>query len=242
MMKFIIYLTKIVVAGIIALLFGACQFNGIKGSGNVTTENRTINGEFSKIQASKGLDIVLEQSNAKAVIVEADDNLQKHITTKVENGVLIITSDYSGYINVKSKKIIVQAPKIDGIEVSSGASFKTKNTLKMNSISVESSSGADIQMAVETEKLSCEASSGSQISIHGKAIEFETASSSGSNIEAEDLLSNDIIANASSGGTLDIHPIVSLNAEASSGGNITYHAIPKTITKKSSSGGSINKE
>jgi Putative auto-transporter adhesin, head GIN domain len=241
-MKFIIYLTKIVVAGIIALLFGACQFNGIKGSGNVTTEYRKVNDEFTKIQANKGLDIVLEQSNTTSVTVEADDNLQKHITTKVVNGVLIITSDYSGYINVKSKKIIVKAPKIVGIDVSSGANFTSKNTLKMNSISVESSSGADIKIEVETEKLLCESSSGSHITVHGKAIEFETASSSGSGIEAEDLLSNDIVASASSGASIDVHPILSLNAEASSGGNINYHSIPKTITKKSSSGGNINKE
>jgi Putative auto-transporter adhesin, head GIN domain len=241
-MKFIIYLTKIVVAGIIALLFGSCQFNSIKGSGNVTTENRMVKGEFTKIQANKGLDIVLEQTNTIAVIVEADDNLQKHITTKVENGVLIITSDYNGYINVKSKKVIVQAPKINGIEVSSGANFTSKNTLKIPSISVESSSGSDIKLAVETEKLTCEASSGSHITIHGKAIEFETVASSGSGIEAENLLSNDIVASASSGGSVDVNPILSLNAEASSGGNINYHSIPKTITKKSSSGGNINKE
>ena len=75
------------------MLLVSCQFNGIKGSGNVTTENRPVSEDFKSIKVDKGLDVVLEQSNTKSITVIADDNVHKHIKTSIENGVLIITSD-----------------------------------------------------------------------------------------------------------------------------------------------------
>ncbi|PWA05921.1 head GIN domain-containing protein [Flavobacterium psychrotolerans] len=242
MLKFFILLTKIVVMTAMGLLFASCQFQGIKGSGNVTSENRLIEGTFKSIEVENGLDVVLEQSDKLEVMVVADDNLQKHILTKVKNGVLIITSDYKNYINVKSKKVIVKIPVIESVEVSSAANLSSRNTLKSENISIKSSSGASVKITIEAEKASCESSSGSQITLDGKAINLEISSSSGSTIDAEKLLSNDIIANASSGSSIDVYPLVSLNAEASSGANVNYHNLAKNINKKSSSGGSVNKE
>ena len=66
----------------VVVLLVSCQFNGITGSGNVTTEKRNVEDNFTAIEAGKGLDIVLEQSPDAEVTVVADDNLQKHITTK----------------------------------------------------------------------------------------------------------------------------------------------------------------
>ncbi len=227
---------------IIALLVLSCQFNGITGSGNVTTEKRNVAGNFTSIKAGKGLDIVLEQSQETEVTVVADDNLQKHITTEVLDGVLVINSDYNSYRNVRMKKVIVKMPVIEKIKISSGAQFDARNTIKSQNLTVESSSGATININVETEKTSCETSSGGNITIKGKSINLETAASSGSNLDAEKLIANNIIASASSGSNNSVYPLLSLNADASSGGSINYHHVPKNLNKKSSSGGSVNSQ
>jgi hypothetical protein len=226
---------------VIALLV-SCQFNGITGSGNVTTEKRNLEGNFTAIEAGKGLDIVLEQSSDSEVTVVADDNLQKHITTKVSNGVLTISSDYNSYRNVRMKKVIVKMPNIESLKVKSGAHFSARNTIKSDNITIESSSGAEIKIAIEAAKTICEASTGSNLTIQGKSINFESATSSGSSIDAEKLISNNVIVSASSGGNSDVFPLVSLNANASSGGSICYHNVPTNLNKKSSSGGSITKK
>ncbi len=223
------------------MLLVSCQFNGIKGSGNVITEHRPVSEDFKSIKVEKGLDVVLEQSNTKSITVIADDNVQKHIKTSIENGVLTITSDVTSYLNVTSKKIVVSTPIIENIKVSSGASLNSKNTIKSNKIAIKASSGATIIIVVETENALCEVSSGSDMKISGKAITFETAASSGSSLDAEKLVSNQIIASASSGSNIDVYPLVSLKAVASSGGLISYHNVPKNLNKKSSSGGSIAK-
>jgi len=79
MFKFISIVTKIVITTLIALLFGSCQshsFMSITGSGNVTTESRPVTESFKAVEAEKGLDIVLEQSDKQSITVIADDNLQ----------------------------------------------------------------------------------------------------------------------------------------------------------------------
>jgi hypothetical protein len=224
-----------------AIFLTSCQFQGIKGSGNVVTENRPVTEGFNAVKAGNGLEVVLEQADKAAIIVEADDNLQKHISTRIENGVLVISSDCNSFMNA-TKKITVQMPVITSVEVGSGANLNSKNTLKSGTISVKSSSGADIKIAIEAEKAICESSSGSSIDIMGKAIELETASSAGSSIDAEKLLSNTVTASASSGSTTDVYPLMSLKANATSGGNINYHKIPKNLNKSAGSGGSINKQ
>ncbi len=224
------------------LLISSCQFNGIKGSGHVTTEKRSVTEEFKGIKAENGLDVLVQQAPESSVTVIADDNFQQHISTKVINGILVISSEYRGYIDVKMKKIVVTMPRIESITTSSGATFNSRNTIKSNALTLKATSGSSLHIALESSKTICEASSGSSVTLDGKTIALETASSSGSSIAAEKLLSNDIIASASSGSTIDIYPLVSLTAEASSGGNINYHNVPKNLNKKSSSGGGIKKE
>jgi hypothetical protein len=61
-------------------LFASCNQSinlAITGSGHVTTENRTVQGEFKSIEVSNAIDLIIEQSNKTEIIV-ADDNLQKY--------------------------------------------------------------------------------------------------------------------------------------------------------------------
>ncbi len=242
MIKFIVFLTKMILLTAISLFFASCNFKGIKGSGNVTTENRPLSENFTGIQVDNGLELILEQSNETKVNVVADDNLQTHIKTEIKNGILIVTSDFSNFYNVKSNKVYVFAPHIETIEASSGSEFKATNTIKADDIQIKSNGGSTIEIAIETEQATIQASGGSNIMIKGKAIRLKTNASSGSSIEAEKLLSNDISANASSGSNIQVYPLQSLNADASSGSSISYHNNPKTLNVNSSSGGSINKE
>lgn len=243
MVKLIVYITKTIVAILVALVVASCQYSidlgdSIKGSGNVISENRPVNGDFTGIEVSRGIDVIVSQSNIKSIEVKADDNIIGHISTEIKNSVLTITLD-KNVKNLSSKKVFVTLPNFESLRTTSGSSISSKNTLVVKSIEVKSSSGSEINIEVEAEKISCESSSGSEIKLEGKAIKLEASSSSGSEIEAQNLLANDITANSSSGSSIELHPIVSLNAKASSGSDITYYNNPKSLTKKSSSGGSI---
>jgi hypothetical protein len=246
MIKLITLITKFIIVTLTALLFASCNhlinMKSIEGSGHVTTEKRMVQGDFKSVKVSNAIELVIEQSDKTEIIVEADDNLQKEITTKVENGKLIIACDCNSFGNVKSKKVTVKMPVIDQLEASSAASITSNNTIKGENIRVEASSAASITVTIESDAIFCESSSGSTIAIKGKALQLETKASSGSTIDANELLANDIKAHGSSGASVNIHPIVSLDATASSGASVNYNTVPKSIRKESNSGGSVHQQ
>lgn len=247
MVKFVVFCTKIIAATIAAVLFSSCHIKdidlgpGIDGNGNVTTEKRNVEGNFSKVDVSRGLNVTLEQSDTYFVEVEADQNLQEHITTKVENGTLFITSD-ENIDEATAKNIRVKIPLLTALTTTSGASVSTKSTFSGTDIDVKASSGSEADLSLEFDSIRCETSSGSSLTVKGKALKLTTDSSSGSEIDAQGLLVNDVVSEASSGSSTDVHPLVSLKAKASSGSSIDYHSSPKTVVKEESSGGSVSKE
>lgn len=244
MIKIITWITKIIVLVLTALFFSGCHFdyNSIKGSGNIITENRTITEKFTSVDVSSAIDVTIEQADKTEVVVEADDNLSKTIQTEVKNGKLIISSEL--YLNIRNgtRKVTLKMPIIEIIEASSASSITSKTTLKGNQVYIKSSSASNINLDLEMDSINCKSSSGSAIKLKGMALKLETQASSGSTIKAFQLLTNDVTADASSGASIEIHPVLSLNAEASSGASIEYNIAPKKLQKKTSSGGSIDKD
>lgn len=246
MVKVIVFCTKFIVTILVALLFASCGsnvFNGIKGNGNVQTEKRNIAEKFTKISVNRGIEVVVEQSDAVMVEVEADQNLLSHITTKVENGTLVVSSDENIY-SAEVETVHVKMPVIEGLESTSGSNIKTsgvlKSTLGVTDIRVASSSGSEIEANLEFDSVNAESSSGSTITLSGKALKIRTASSSGSNINAQSLIANEVNAEATSGSSNDVHAAVKLVAKASSGASIDYSGAPKNISKEETSGGSVS--
>lgn len=244
MTRFIILCTKFIVALIVALLFTSCRYSlnisGIDGNGNVKTEKRTVTSSFTKIEAKRGVEVIIQQDSNVDIEVEADENLLSHILTTVENGILIITTD-ENIDNYDALTIRVKLPTIESLEASSGANITNNNVLLGKQLSITSSSGSEIEVNTEYEAITADASSGSNQTLTGKTLKLNASTSSGSQINADNLLSNDVIANASSGSSLDINSLVSLKASASSGAEIDYRGKAKTVKIDETSGGSISK-
>jgi hypothetical protein len=242
MIKIIIHITKFIIAAITAVLFSSCNFNinTIEGSGNVITEKRTVNQDFTNISVSNAIDLVIEQAEKPEIIVEADDNIQREITTDIEHGTLIIKCKFSSFSNATMKKVTVKLPVINEIKASSAATVSNNGILLGENIAIKSSSASNINLHLESEVITIAANSAGYVNAEGKALEINVKSSSGSTIEANKLMANEVDAKASSGSSISIHPIVKLKAKASSGASINYVSTPKTLEKYESSGGSIS--
>jgi len=242
MVKFAVFCAKVVATAIAAMLFSSCNaINvGVDGNGNVKKQTRDV-GSFNKIDVNRGLNVIIEQADSYFVEVEADDNLLPLITTRVENGTLVISTD-KNIDEASAKNVYVKVPELTEIETSSGSSIRTQGKYTGTNMAVKSSNGSHAELELEFDNISCETSSGSSVSVKGKALKLTTDSSSGSQIEARNLLANDVVSESTSGSSTDIHPILSLNGKASSGSSISYDSSPKTVSKEESSGGSVSKE
>ncbi|WP_396179617.1 head GIN domain-containing protein [Flavobacterium sp.] len=209
-----------------------------KGNGIITTQNRSITGQFDKIEVSSGIEVVVFQQETPLVEVQTDENIQGIITTKVENATLIISAN--GMYNTTNKPLVrVHVPTISGLKSSSGSEIESGTTLKSKSLSVVTSSGSAITLELEVDSINLESSSGSDLKVAGKALKVETSSSSGSTIDAGKLIANEVVSQTSSGSTTIVYPVNNFIGKASSGGEIKYRNIPKKMDKSESSGGTI---
>lgn len=243
MIKIVFHVAKVIMAAVAALLFCSCGFEGslkrVDGSGNVTTEQRKLNGVFNAVSAGNGLEIVIEQGQPAAVTVEADDNIQQHIKTEVKGNELRISSDVN-LGNTTARKVIVRLPEIEALESSGGCSVKSKGTLKAGKMTLASESGSSMAVGIVAETIKCSASSGSSMELLGKTGDLMAESSSGSSLDAAKLTAETATGEASSGSTTILNPLRALNATASSGASVRYVNTPEKLTKHSSSGGSVS--
>lgn len=246
MIKLIIYITKFIVITLTALLLASCNFSGnrnrIEGSGNSTIQNRPVTAAFTKIEVENGIELIVEQAELASIVVEADDNIIDDITTKISNGTLKIELEKNVFRNISVRKVTVKLPVIHEIESSSAATVTSQNILKSDYLKLDASSASEITIKVESDKVAASASSGSEITLEGLALELEVDASSGSTINAEKLEANNVNADASSGASVEVNAKAYLKAEASSGAGISYRTVPKTIDKRTNSGGSINQK
>lgn len=157
MIKIITWITKLIVVALTALLFGACNYNftTLKGSGNITTEKRTIADDFKGVKVSSAIELVIEQADKTEIKVEADDNLQKSILTEVENGVLIISSESNMNIRSGKRKVWVKMPIIEELQASSASQIRSINTLKGAEISIKTSSASSGDLNLEMDHIRC---------------------------------------------------------------------------------------
>ncbi|MGK4569141.1 head GIN domain-containing protein [Flavobacterium sp. 3HN19-14] len=191
MIKTIIYLTKIAIVTAFALLFASCNYNvnfgdGIKGSGKITSQTRTINGDFTKVHVSDGIQVIITQSTDKSVTVEADDNILQHIKTRVEDGVLVVESDES-YNTEHTPNVTIKMPVVSELVSEAGSNITGTNTIVTGDIKVSSESGSNIEVEVEADHIVAGTESGSQMRLRGKALKLDISSESGSSMDAGNL-------------------------------------------------------
>ncbi len=236
-------LTKITAILVILFTTSSCfmeSVTGIRGNGNVVSEDRTLNSEFDAIKVQQGINLYITQGSVADLNVEADENILDLLITEVKNGELKIYFDKNVY-RAKERNVYLTINKISKIKASSGASVKSENTLQVSSLDLDSSSGSSIKVYVNADEISSEASSGANIDIYGETESFSANASSGSSIDADELKSIDAYAKASSGAHINVNVTGKLTANASSGGDIDFEGNPTHVNKDTSSGGSVSR-
>ena len=239
-------LTKIIVATLLSLSLFSCNFDinmnsGVKGNGNVTTEERTVNETFTAIHASEGLNVFLTQSNSESITVEADENLQELIITEVKEGVLKIhTKENIG--RSKSKKVWVNFKDITSITSTSGSDVSSTNSIHVAELKLKTTSGSDMKLEVNTSVLDCKSTSGSDLRLSGTTKNLIAEATSGSDIKANNLIAESSEVKATSGADITVNTSKKLTAKATSGGDIKYYGNPETVEKSDNVSGSISKK
>lgn len=232
--------TKFAILLLIMVSTTSCMFDGfgIRGNGNIVTEDRKISSDFDAVKVSQGINLLLTQGNDVDLSVEVDENILDLLVTEIEGDVLKIYFDKN--VSRATKNVYLTTNKLNSIKTTSGSSVKGQGIFKSKSISLKSSSGSTIKLNLNSENVDCSSSSGADIKVSGITNTFSGDASSGSQIDADGLKAEISVVDVSSGANIDTYASEKVTAHASSGGDIDIYGNPKNISKSKSSGGSIS--
>lgn len=177
--------------------------------------------DFDEIDASAGVDVVLRQG-AFAVHAEGSENALDRLKIEKRGDTLHIGRKRQNGFNWGSSgsvTVTVSAPAYTAISASSGADVEGGN-LQLRDVAVSVSSGADMELS-------------------GSCEELNVSVSSGSDFDGEDLHCQSVTARASSGADANVWAARSVIGDASSGGDIEVYGNPESISRDTSSGGSV---
>ncbi len=193
------------------------NFGGVKGSGNVQTEKRSV-ADFKAIEVGGVFEVEVVAQKEFSVEVEADDNLLPLIKTEVRDGTLEIRTEKR--ISTRQRiRVRISAPDIENLQVS-GASKLSLTNLKNDSLKVDASGASKIKVDGETRNLEVELSGASKL-------------------DAENLKSENVNVDGSGASSASVNVSGDLKADLSGASKVTYTGNPRNLEKSTSGASSV---
>lgn len=255
----------------------------ITGSGNIITRRVSI-ADFSRIETSRAVHLVVEKRSGREAIIEADDNIMPYVIVEVDGGCLNVSIDNEikslndvtvkvtvpsdGNISaisassaskvtvqteIKTPKLMLDASSAANINIAksdvgtcsieASSAANVEGAIKADNCVIDMSSASDVNVALLAVRCDVTASSASSATLSGEAGDIDLSASSAAKIDAMDLNARNAAADASSGGSIKVTCMKSIDASASSGGSVKYAAKGDLDSelKHTSSGGSVKK-
>ena len=235
--------------------------NRLTGSGNIISKTITSITSYDAIKASRGIHVVMNESEGEKIVINADDNIMPYVVVRKEGNSLRIGIDENikSINNVKVQVVLPKNQNINELQVASAASIKINPTIKGRSLSLDAASAGNINIAkADVDFFDADASSAAKISGTVKSNDCYVDASSAADIDLT-ILTVQCDSNASSAAKITLNgetasfegdassaakiiakglAVAVADASASSGAKISINALKK-LEAKASSGGTV---
>lgn len=232
----------------------------ITGSGNIITRSVNI-ADFSRIETSRAVHLVVEKRSGRKAIIEADDNIMPYVIVEVDGGCLNvgIDDDIKSLNNVTVKVTVPSDGNISAISASSASRVTVETEIKspklmldassaaninitksdVGTCSIDASSAANVEGAIKADNCVIDMSSASDVNVALLAVKCDVTATSAASATLSGE-AGDIEITVSSAAKVDAMDLNARNADvsASSGGSIKITCM-KSIDASASSGGSV---
>ncbi len=140
----------------------------LKGSGRITTRTQTINADYTAIDASRTVRVVMEDRAGNEVRIKADDNVMPYVMCKVEGKTLQVGIDgkFNSISNINVEISLPCNSKLQSLEASSASQIDIRCDITGEKLEVEAGSAAKIHFTKADVK-SCSIEAGSAASVTG---------------------------------------------------------------------------
>ncbi|MEP7071923.1 MAG: DUF2807 domain-containing protein [Verrucomicrobiota bacterium] len=199
-----------------AVFLASCNSGGLRGNGNVVTEERSAM-PFVNVEAEGAFQIEW-QPGAPAVAVTTDENLQRYVTTNISGGILHLRTTRSLRPHVK---VTIASSALEGAELN-GASRLTARGLGGAKFYLESNGAA-------------------KIVADGAVDELIATMNGASNFEGEHLRAKTATLELNGAGKAVVAVSDSLDVSIAGAGKVEYIGNPARLRREVAGAGSIRR-
>lgn len=203
------------------------------------TETRVV-GPFRGVKSAEGIDVFLKKGDKEAVRVTTDGARLSDVITEVSGSYLKIHMR-EGSSRGDDIKVYVTYVTLEKVLASSASHVYSDGVIKGDELEINVSSAASVELSLDIDRLEASASSAGDVELKGRAGSVNFKASTAGEIDAFDLEAKKVVADASSAGSIKLSVGNDLVANASSGGSVRYRGNPERSITNSSSGGSVKK-
>jgi formylmethanofuran dehydrogenase subunit C len=204
------------------------------------TETRAT-GSFTGVKTQEAIDVYLKKGDKESARVEVTGASVSDVITEISGSYLKIHMRNGNYRGKVQAKVYVTYVQVNKLSASSAGSIFSEGPIKASSMEISASSAGTVEVNVEAGDITTSASTAGDIELEGKSRSLSADAATAGEIDAYDLESENVTAEASTGGSVKVYVKNSFVARASSGGDIRYRGNPDKSVTNSSSGGSVKK-
>jgi hypothetical protein len=204
-------------------MFGAMAQKTVVADANAVP--RTLNGSFTTIKVSGGIDLYLSQAETESAAVSAaEPQYRDNIKTEVENGILRIYYDGNKVLNWKNKylKVYVSFRKLEKLIASGASAVQVTGAIESPSLVLNCSGASTVKTVIKTDELKIDLSGASDAKLSGSAATVIIESSGASDVKAYELFADVCSAKASGASSIKITVNKEINVHASGASSIQF--------------------
>jgi hypothetical protein len=227
------------------LLLSACvRFSDldretIKGSGKIATETRSLSG-FSKISLEGDMEVYVSQGAGESVRIEADDNLLRYVTTKIEGNELVLSTSES--LNSENPiKLYVTADDLTALSMAGSGKMITQTPFTAKDFSTSIAGSGDIDANIVAQKVSASIAGSGNVILKGSADLASVSVAGSGDVKGYNLIAKTASVDIAGSGNCELSASEQLTGNIMGSGSIYYHGDPK-LNKSIMGSGDIKKK
>ncbi len=211
----------------------------VKGNGELVNITRNT-AEYDELSVAGSFEVTLVKGEEGKLEVSVEENLKKHLVTKVKDGKLIIRWDNN--FKVKPKKTVrIKVPfeDIEAVSLAGSGNIESDDVIKSNDFAINTAGSGDIALKLSATDVSCNMAGSGNVSLVGSSSKFDCSKAGSGNLYSYKFACENVKIEGVGSGNAEVYVSVFLNAKIAGSGNIYYKGSPKNNDIKVAGSGSI---
>lgn len=226
------------IIGLIATTQPSKAGDCLDGSGNIIGENHDVRS-FHKIIVETEATVILSQDKTQSLHVQADDNLQNIIETKIENGTLKISVPKC--VNPsKNITVFVSMNNVNELTLAGNGKILAPSSITTDDIKLVVTGSGIIKFdELHAENITTQVLGTGSITLKGNAISHSIESVGSGEVHAYELKAINSKLNVAGTGRCEINADNQLDVKITGSGSVSYNGKPETLHKEITGSGSL---